>query len=343
MGPSHGQARLHWHHGFGTPLGGVAHRKVAVLAYDGVRLLDVAAPLEVLSTAIALGAEYEVAVCSPSGREVATSAGATLGATGCFADIGDAHTVIVPGSPLLPSAPAPAELLTAIAELADRTPRIASVCIGAFALAAAGLLDERRATTHWRHTTTLARAYPRITVEPDSIYVQDGPVLTSAGVSAGIDLTLALVEADAGVELAREVARDLVVFLQRPGGQSQFSAASRIPRPPHDPLRTLLDEIVADPAADHSLSALASRSALSVRHLTRLFREHLGTTTAAFVESVRLEAAQSLLDSGEPVTQAARRSSLGSDESLRRAFLRHLGVTPSAYRARFRTTLVPGR
>ncbi|GAB4586757.1 GlxA family transcriptional regulator [Nocardia sp. IFM 10818] len=317
----------------------MTHRRIAVLAYDGVRLLDVAAPLEVLSTAIELGADYDVTVCSPTGRAVSTSAGATLGATASFAEIGDVHTVVVPGSPRLPAAPAPGELVDAITALAGTATRMTSVCTGAFALAATGLLDGRRATTHWRHTATLARAYPRITVEPDSIYVRDGSVLTSAGVSAGIDLTLALVEADAGADLAREVARDLVVFLQRPGGQSQFSAASRLPRPPHDPLRSLLDEVVADPAADHSLSAMASRSALSVRHLTRLFREHLGTTPAAFVESVRVEAAQTLLESGESVTRAARRSGLGSDESLRRAFLRHLGITPSAYRARFRTTL----
>ncbi|MFC9994950.1 GlxA family transcriptional regulator [Nocardia sp. NPDC127526] len=315
------------------------HRRIAVLAYDGVRLLDVAAPLEVLSTAIALGADYELTVCSPTGRAVNTSAGATLGASASFAELSEVHTVIVPGSPRLPAAPAPVELVDAITDLAGTATRMTSVCTGAFALAATGLLDGRRATTHWRHTGALARAYPRITVEPDSIYVRDGSVLTSAGVSAGIDLTLAMVEADAGAELAREVARDLVVFLQRPGGQSQFSAASRIPRPPHDPLRMLLDQIVADPAADHSLSSMASRSALSVRHLTRLFREHLGTTPAAFVETVRLEAAQALLESGETATQAARRSGLGSDESLRRVFLRHLGVTPSAYRARFRTAL----
>jgi transcriptional regulator GlxA family with amidase domain len=317
----------------------VTRREIAVLAYPGVRLLDIAAPLEVLSTAIESGAEYDLIVCSPTGRPVPTSAGPEMGVSASFAEIGDVHTVLVPGSPHLPSAPAPRELLDAIDDLAGSASRVTSVCTGAFALAAVGLLDDRRATTHWRHTGALARAYPRITVEPDALYVQDGPVLTSAGVSAGIDLTLAMVEADAGAALAREVARDLVVFLQRPGGQSQFSAASRIPRPPHDPLRALLDEIVADPAADHCLSALAARSALSVRHLTRLFGEHLGTTPAAFVEKVRLEAAQALLEAGETATQAARRSGLGSDESLRRVFLRHLGVTPSAYRARFRTAL----
>ncbi|QLY27753.1 GlxA family transcriptional regulator [Nocardia huaxiensis] len=312
-------------------------RKIAVLAYEGVRLLDATAPLEVFSTATDLGGAYELILCSPTGGPVTTSAGTSLTVNASFAEVRDAHTVLVPGSSGLPHSPVPRELLDAIPDFAASARRIASVCTGAFALAQAGVLDGRRATTHWRHTAMLARVHPRITVEPDAIYVRDGSVFTSAGVSAGIDLALALIEEDEGADLAREVARDLVVFLQRPGGQSQFSVASRLPRPRHDPLRALLDSILADPAADHSLSAMASRAALSVRHLTRLFHEHLHTTPAAFVESVRLEAAQSMLESGESITSAARRSGLGSDESLRRIFLRHFGVTPSAYRARFRT------
>jgi transcriptional regulator GlxA family with amidase domain len=177
-------------------------------------------------------------------------------------------------------------------------------------------------------------------VDPDAIFVRDrdGRTYTSAGVTAGIDLALALVEDDEGADLAREVARDLVVFMRRPGGQSQFSVAARTPSPQHDALRGLLREIAADPAADHSLAALAGRGGLSARHLTRLFGEQVGSSPAVYVESVRLEAAQALLEAGESVTGAARRSGLGSDESLRRVFLRHLGVTPSTYRARFRTT-----
>ncbi|NNH75823.1 GlxA family transcriptional regulator [Nocardia uniformis] len=314
-------------------------REIAVAVYEGVRLLDATAPLEVFSTARDLGGDYQLVLCSPTGDAVTTSAGTSLTVNAAFADIRGAHTVLVPGSAHLPHAPAPRELVAAIPAFVQSSHRIASVCTGAFALAEAGILDGRRATTHWRHTETLARAHPRITVEPDAIYVRDGSVYTSAGVSAGIDLALALVEEDEGADLAREVARDLVVFLQRPGGQSQFSVASRLPRPRHAPLRALLDQILANPAADHSLPAMAARAALSVRHLTRLFREHLATTPAAFVETVRLEAAQAMLESGESVTQAAHRSGLGSDESLRRVFLRHLGVTPSAYRARFRTAL----
>ncbi|MYS87832.1 helix-turn-helix domain-containing protein [Embleya scabrispora] len=184
----------------------------------------------------------------------------------------------------------------------------------------------------------LARRHPSVSVEPDAIFVRDGTVYTSAGVTAGIDLALALVEADEGADLAREVARDLVVFLRRPGGQSQFSVPSRARAAADDPLRPVLDAVAADPAADHSLPALARLGGFSPRHLTRLFHERVGSTPAVYVEAIRIEAAQSLLAAGATVTAAATQSGLGTDESLRRAFLRRLGTTPSTYRARFRTT-----
>lgn len=325
-------------------------REIAVLVYEGVRLMDVAAPLEVFGTATTAhgsgsggggrGGGYALTVCSLDGGPVTTSTGTRLHADAAAADVTAPHTLVVPGSDDLPHRPPPAGLLDAVTALAGRSARTASVCTGAFALAAAGLLDGRRATTHWRHAATLARRFPAVTVEPDAIFVRDGDgrTYTSAGVTAGIDLALALVEADEGAGLAREVARDLVVFLRRPGGQSQFSVAARTPSPRHDALRVLLAEIAADPAADHSLSALARRGGLSPRHLSRLFTEQIGSTPAAYVESVRLEAAQALLEAGETVTGTAGRSGLGSDESLRRVFLRQLGVTPSAYRSRFRTT-----
>lgn len=321
----------------------MAHKQVAVLAFDGVRLLDVSAVLEVFGTAATFGGRYQTVLCSSAGDPVTTAAGTRLLVDSAYDRITRPHTVLVPGAPGLPHAPAPAALLATVTRLAGPARRVASVCTGAFALAQAGVLDGRRATTHWRHAGLLARAYPSITVEPDAIYVRDGTVMTSAGVSAALDLALALVEEDEGAALAREVARDLVVFLQRPGGQSQFSVASRTPRPRRDELRTVLESVLADPAGHHSLSVMAARAGVSVRHLTRLFRDELSTTPAAFVESARLEAAQAMLESGETVTAAAHRSGLGSDESLRRAFLRHLGVTPSAYRARFRTAARPQR
>ncbi|NEB75024.1 helix-turn-helix domain-containing protein [Streptomyces sp. SID14478] len=312
-------------------------RTVAVLAYDGVRLLDVTAPLEVFSTAAGLGARYAPTVLSPHGGPVTTSAGTRLLTDPVDGLAGRVHTLLVPGSPALPQQMPPG-LVDAVRTLHAASWRTASVCTGAFALAEAGLLRGRRATTHWRHTATLARRHPDVDVHHDAIFVQDGRIHSSAGVSAGLDLSLALVEADEGPDLAREVARDLVVFLQRPGGQSQFSVAARTPAPHNGALGALLRSIAADPAADHSLAELADRAGLSARHLTRLFHQEVRQTPGGYVESVRLEAARSLLDSGESVTSAARRSGLGSDETLRRVFLRHLGVTPSAYRARFRTT-----
>ncbi|MDE3723983.1 DJ-1/PfpI family protein [Nocardiopsis sp. N85] len=315
----------------------MTRRAIVMVAYDGVRLLDVTAPVEVFTTAAGQGGEYTVSLCSPTGRDVLTSAGTRLGVDTAVHRVREAHTLIVPGSPDLPRRPRPEGLSEAVDALAGRSERVASVCTGAFVLADAGLLDGRRATTHWRHTALLARTFPRVRVEPDAIYVRDGRILTSAGVSAGLDLSLALVEEDEGSALAREVARDLVVFLQRPGGQSQFSVTARTSRPRQDVLRPVLDAVAADPAGDHSVPAMAGRAGMSTRHLSRLFRERLGGTPAAHVESVRLEAACALLEAGESVTGAAERSGLGSDESLRRVFWRRLGLTPSAYRDRFRT------
>ncbi|MCX4672750.1 DJ-1/PfpI family protein [Streptomyces sp. NBC_01381] len=314
---------------------------VYVLAFDGVRLLDVAAPLEVFTTAARYtGGGYVVRVCTPDGQDVTTSTGLRIAADLPAADVRRADTLIVPGHAERVTFAGRAELVELVGQLADAARRLASVCTGAFALAAAGLLRGRRATTHWEHAAQLARLYPDTDVTADAIYVQDGPVFTSAGVTAGIDVCLALVEQDHGPDLARRVARDLVVFLQRPGGQSQFSAASRTPATGHPVLRPLLDAIAADPAADHRLAALAAKAAVSPRHLTRLFSRQLGTTPAAYVESLRFEAARMLLERGAGVTDAAERSGLGSDETLRRAFARHLGTTPSAYAARFRTTAV---
>ncbi|WP_433545182.1 GlxA family transcriptional regulator [Streptomyces sp. CA-294286] len=312
-------------------------RTIGVLAYDGVRLLDVTAPLEVFGTAALLGARYSVVLLSAHGGPVTTSSGTRLLADPVDGLAGRLHTLVVPGSPALPRQ-MPAGLLDTVRALHSCSWRTASVCTGAFALAEAGLLRGRRATTHWRYAHALARRHPETEVNPDAIFVRDGRIYTSAGVSAGLDLSLALVETDEGPDLAREVARDLVVFLQRPGGQSQFSVVARTPAPRRGSLAALLRSIAADPAADHSLPELARRAGLSARHLTRLFHEEVRDTPGGYVESVRLEAAQTFLDQGESVTSAARRSGLGSDETLRRVFVRHLGVTPSAYRARFRTS-----
>lgn len=319
-------------------MNGTPPHEVIVLAYDGVRLMDVAAPLEVFGTAAAEHGDYRVRICTPDGRDVLSSGGMRFAADLAAAQVRAADTLVVPGAAEHDLFRRTPSLVRHVVGLAGVAARVAAVCTGAFALAEAGLLDGRRATTHWKHAADLALRHPRITVTPDALHVKDGPVYTSAGVTAGIDLCLALVEADHGATAAREVARDLVVFLQRPGGQSQFSAPSRTPATGDPLLRPLLDAIAADPAAPHTAAALARRAGISSRHLTRLFRERLGVTPGAHVESVRLEAAKMLLEAGEPVTAAARRSGLGSDENLRRVFRRHLGTTPSAWAARFRTT-----
>ena len=194
--------------------------RVGILVFDGVKLLDVAGPSEVFAEANRFGARYRLVLCSPDGREVASSTGMRISVDAAAADAGPLHLALVAGGDVFPAHPVTAELAAAARALAGFAQRTASICTGAFVLAAAGLLDGRRATTHWRHTDILARAHPAISVVPDAIYIEDGPVLSSAGVTAGIDLALALVERDYGAELARDVARSLVVFLQRPGGQS---------------------------------------------------------------------------------------------------------------------------
>lgn len=316
----------------------VGRHQVGIFVFDAVTLLDVAGPAEVWVEANRYGADYQVRLYSADGESVRSSTGVVLGVDGAVAAAPRLDTLIVPGADALAVNGVEPELVTAVSALAARSERVVSVCAGAFLLAATGRLDGHRATTHWRHAEALSRRHPSVTVEPDSIYVIDGAVATSAGVTAGIDLSLALVERDHGSDVAREVARSLVVFMQRPGGQSQFSVASRTPRPRYQPLRELLDAIATDPAGDFSVTRLAEAAGLSARQLTRLFHRELDTTPARHVERVRLEAAQALLDSGHSVGSTATRSGFGSEENLRRAFITHLGVPPRTYQLRFRTT-----
>jgi transcriptional regulator GlxA family with amidase domain len=314
-------------------------RRIGVLVFEGVKLLDVAGPSEVFSEANRFGADYQVVLCSADGRDVASSTGMRIAVDAAAADAGPLDTALVAGGDVFPAHAVRPELARAAADLAGAAQRIASICTGAFVAAAAGLLDGRRATTHWQHAQTLARAHPAIDVEPDAIFIEDGGVFSSAGVTAGIDLALALVERDHGPRLARDVARSLVVFLQRPGGQSQFSPSLRAPLPQTAPLRILCDTVAADPAGDYSLASLASLASVSARHLTRMFRDELGTTPAKYVELIRFDTARDLLDAGTSVTDTAYRSGFGSSESLRRAFIQHVGVSPRAYQQRFRTAI----
>jgi transcriptional regulator GlxA family with amidase domain len=305
--------------------------RVAILVYDGVKLLDVAGPAEAFGEANLLGADYRITLLSATGTDVTSSIGMRIAVDGSAATQRDPDTLLVPGGDIYPRTPVTRDLAEATGSLAARAGRVASVCSGAFVLGATGLLDGRRATTHWKIAGELATRYPK------AIYVRDGTMYTSAGVTAGIDLALALVEEDHGPDISREVARSLVVYLQRAGGQSQFSAPLQGPPPRSPALRRVVDLVTADPAGDYSLAALARRLNVSTRHLTRLFREELGTSPTRYVESIRFGIAKSLLDQGHTATQAASMAGFPSYESLRRVFARELSISPAAYQRRFAT------
>ena len=313
-------------------------RVVVIVVFDGVKLLDAAGPAEVFAEANRFGAAYRLKIASVDGRDVTTSIGTRFAVTDRIASIESADTFLVAGGDMLVGRPIDPALVDALKTVPIRTRRVASICTGSFILAQAGLLSGRRATTHWRHTGLLARAFPDVAVEPDAIFVRDENVFTSAGVSAGIDLALALVEDDYGADLVRDVARSLVVYLKRAGGQSQFSVLVEADPPRQSALRPVTDAIAANPAADHSVKTLAARASLSTRQLARLFQSELGTTPARYVEMIRIDAARAALDAGRTVTDTARMAGFGSAETLRRVFVNHLGVSPKAYRDRFRTT-----
>jgi transcriptional regulator GlxA family with amidase domain len=319
-----------------------SRRHVVLVGFEGVQLLDLAGPADVFhgaSRAVKAGggeAAYRLTIATMGGATVRASSGMKIEPDADLAtlDPREVDTLLVAGG-IGRKVLEDSELVAALPRLAGAR-RIGSVCGGAFLLAAAGLLDGRRVTTHWAGCEDLARRYPALLVEPDRIYVRDGNVVTSAGVTAGIDLALALVEDDHGAEVARTVARWLVVFLQRPGGQSQFSERLGAPVQSGSPIRPLVDLIVAEPGGDHRVPVLAEQAALSERQLTRLFAKETQTTPARFVERVRVEAARDLLEaSGSSVDAVAEACGFGSAETMRRAFRRVLGVGPGEYRQRF--------
>ncbi|MEV4952718.1 GlxA family transcriptional regulator [Paenarthrobacter nitroguajacolicus] len=312
---------------------------VAFLVFDGVTMLDVAGPAEVFTEANKLGASYTLKYISVSGKPVSTSIGLPAGVDGRPGDIGNLDTLIVPGADHLPCSPIATELVEAVQSIQGRSRRVVAICTGAFVLAAAGLLDQRRATTHWQHTRLLAAAHPGIRVQPDALFVEDGNVLTSAGVSAGIDLALALVEKDHGPALAREVAQKLVLFMQRPGGQSQFSAPLSVEKPKNQPLREAVELISAHPEQNHTSGSIARMVGLSPRQVARLFATELQTSPTKYIEQVRLDRAKALLAGGQGIAKTAAVAGFGSSESMRRIFNQRLSVSPSEYRARFQSTM----
>ena len=319
-------------------------RTVGILVFPDVTLLDVTGPAEVFGRAVdpATGdPAYRVVLVSVDGGPVTAHGGLGFANTVPADQIDRLDTLLVAGGDSLPHGPLDPALLRATSRLAEGAARIGSVCTGAFVLAELGLLDGRKATTHWREASLLARRHPSVTVEPDVLHTRDQTLYTSAGISAGIDLALAMVEDDLGPATARDIARDIVVYMHRPGGQSQFSAALETPIPQTSALRTVMDAVLADPAARLSMADMARMAHLSERHLRRLFLEEVGTTPTSWLERVRLDRARQLLLDGQGVTAAAELSGFGSDEQLRRAFARHLDTTPSEYRQRFSTANQP--
>jgi len=315
-----------------------ADRVIVFVVFDGMTLLDVAGPAEVFAEANRFGASYRLLMASVDGKDVVTSVGARLTASTSIGSVKAVDTAVISGGDHLVRRPIAPDLVAAVTDLRPRTRRMASICTGSFILAKTGILDGRRATTHWRQAGLLSRAYPQISVEPDAIFVRDGDIYTSAGVSAGIDLALALVEDDYGADLVRDVARSLVVYLKRAGGQSQFSALVETPPPQRLHLRALTEAIAADPSANHRVKTLAAQASLSTRQLTRLFQSELGTTPARYVDMIRIDAARSALDAGRSVADSARVAGFGSAETLRRVFVNQLGISPKAYRDRFKST-----
>ena len=313
---------------------------VVVMVYDGIQMLDVTGPVDAFTSANALGADYRVRHASISGGDVVASSGARLGVDTAACQVPDKiGTLLVPGAPDWQAGITNTELVDALRALARRSQRTVSICAGAFPLAATGLLDGRRAATHWKLARQLAARFPDIDVDAAAIFVTDGAYTTSAGVTAGIDLTLSLIERDHGPALARDVARDLVVFMARPGDQSQFSVRLEALPSDNSVVRTVMNAITADPRRNHTLSSLAAAAAVSPRHLARLFLAETGHTPQHFVDRTRLEAACAILTSGhDSLEDVADRTGVGSSESLRRLFQRELGVTPGAYRKRFKTT-----
>ncbi|MGZ6643420.1 MAG: GlxA family transcriptional regulator [Solirubrobacteraceae bacterium] len=315
----------------------MAARRIAVLALPGLQTLDVAGPVEVFHAAdvAAGGGAYAIALHAPGGGAVRTSSGLRLATEALPGRPRPLDTLVVAGGEGTRD-PAP-DTLAYVRAAAPRARRVASVCTGAFVLAAAGLLDGRRATTHWAWCDTLARRHPAVAVDPDPIWVRDGAVWTSAGVTAGIDLALALVEDDLGADLALRVARELVVFLHRPGGQAQFSAGLAARAAGQRPLRELQGWIADHLGEDLGVARLAERAHMSERSFQRAFRREIGATPAAYVEALRVERACMVLQtSAAPVEAVAAQCGFGSVETLRRAFHRRLGVGPAAYRSRFR-------
>ncbi len=314
--------------------------RVVIAAFPRVQTLGVLGPAEVFGTATQLTSKnaYTVEVVATRPGPLRTSSVSLHPDSTIDKCRGPIDTLLVAGGRGVHAAARDERFVTWLSAAAKRSRRVTSVCTGAFLLARAGLLDGRRATTHWASCGELARRHPEVVVESDPIFVRDGHVITSAGVTAGMDLALALVEEDLGREIALHTARWLVLFLKRPGGQAQFSAQLAAQMAEREPLRELQQWLPDHLGEDLSVPALARRACMSERNFARAFRDETGQTPAAYVETARVESARIALATGDlPVETIARRAGFGTVEMMRRAFRRRVGVSPAGYRGRFRS------
>ena len=314
--------------------------RVALVAFPGVQMLDVVGPMDVFAEAnrqLSNPHAYTLKIVAPIVETMTASSGMRFLPDASIHDAdAEIDTLLVAGSRHISKYEENAELIAWLVRQSRNVRRLGSVCSGAFLLARAGLLTGRRATTHWDFAVRLAQTYPNVRVEPDHIFVKDGPIYTSAGVTAGMDLALALVEEDHGRRVALQVARELVMFVKRPGGQSQFSLHLAVQVSERSPMHDIQEWILANLARDLSVGVLAKRSGMSGRNFARMFKRETQITPRDFVEIARVQAAQRILEESDtPLKKVAHLCGFSDQNSQRRAFMRRLGVTPLEYRQRF--------
>jgi transcriptional regulator GlxA family with amidase domain len=312
-------------------------RTVAILALPGMQMLDVAGPLDVFAEANVQSGRtaYRTCVIGTTRSAIVSSSGMRVLPDHSLDDAGIFDTLLVAGAPHLSVDSIDPRILDWLRVQAPQSRRYGSVCSGALVLAATGLLAGRRVTTHWSVADELGRLFPDVEVEVDALHVRDGQVRTAAGVTAGLDLSLALVEEDLGREVAKKVASHLVMFFKRPGGQLQFSRDKGTNPTGHAVLQEIQRWIIANPAVEATTAALAARAGLSSRHFVRLFNHEMGMTPAAWVEKVRIDEARQMLEAGERPKQVAVTCGFTDVDTFRRAFQRQVGVTPAEYRRRY--------
>jgi transcriptional regulator GlxA family with amidase domain len=317
---------------------------VVFLVYDGIQGLDLVGPWEVFYGANGVldglnsaRPRYELSLVSVDGREVSSESGLAIATCRSDSVRRSPHTLVIPGGFGARPAAHDAAIVSEVRRLAGAAQRVVTICSGTFVAAAAGLADGKRVATHWARAGALQRDYPTVDVDPEPIFCRDGKLWSSAGVTAGIDLALAIVEDDHSAEVAQVVARWLVMFLRRPGGQSQFATPVWTERAELAPVRVAQELVETEPGADHRIGTLAARVGMSERNFTRCFLAQVGTSPARYVAAVRVEAARRALESTTDTVDAiAGRCGFGSAETMRRTFSRRLGVSPDQYRQRFR-------